>query len=101
MGYKVEHDFVDTNSHHYKKGDVYPAEGFSLDNDRAEFLLTEHPKYQRAFLSDKNATKKEEAKAKAKAEAEAKAIAEAEAKSSAENEKAEEAKTSKSKAAEK
>lgn len=53
MAYKVTNDFIDTTtSHHYKKGDVYPADGFSHDAERVTFLMKKHDKYKRAFVEE-------------------------------------------------
>lgn len=38
--------------HVYKAGDVYPAEGFTVDEQRLYFLTDVHPKYKKIYLAD-------------------------------------------------
>lgn len=53
MAYKVINTFYDTTtSHHYKKGDTYPAEGLSLNAYRVALLMGKHVKYKRAFIEE-------------------------------------------------
>lgn len=53
MAYKVINEFIDTTtSTHYKKGDVYPAEGLSLNPELVASLMKRHAKYKRVFIEE-------------------------------------------------
>lgn len=52
--WNVTNEFKEVNheGHVYKKGDVYPAEGFEADEERVKFLQTKHETYGVAFLEE-------------------------------------------------
>ena len=43
----LEHD-----GYRYKAGDIYPAEGFTADEERVYFLTGVHPKYKKIYLAE-------------------------------------------------
>lgn len=52
--WNVTNEFKEVNheGHIYKKGDVYPAEGYEADEERVKFLQTKHETYGVAFLEE-------------------------------------------------
>lgn len=68
MAYKVLNDFIEKEHDNtfYKKGDMYPKEGFKEIARRVKFLQSIHPEYQVAFLEKKGAVVKAAPKEKAK-----------------------------------
>jgi hypothetical protein len=68
--WNVTNEFKEVNhdGHVYKKGDLYPAEGYEADEERVKFLQKKHEKYGTTFLGrakqepKQETTKKEEEK---------------------------------------
>jgi hypothetical protein len=60
--WNVTNEFKEVNheGHIYKKGDVYPAEGYTADEERVKFLQTTHETYGVAFLEESKEEPKNE-----------------------------------------
>lgn len=52
---------VKHEGHIYKKGDVYPAEGYTADEERVKFLQSKHEEYGVSFLEESKEEPKEDA----------------------------------------
>jgi hypothetical protein len=67
--YIVLHDFIEKEHEntHYKKGEIYPKEGFEANSKRVDFLLTDKNKYKKPFLkADEKKLSKSDGKNKGK-----------------------------------
>ena len=51
---------VKHEGHIYKKGDVYPAEGYTADEERVKFLQSKHEEYGVSFLEESKEEPKNE-----------------------------------------
>ncbi|MBU5214566.1 hypothetical protein [Heyndrickxia oleronia] len=80
MPYQVINDFRDKENNNilYRKGDVYPEEGYEPTKERIEELLSDHPVYKQIFIEkveteeEKTARELKEKEEKEKAEDEEK-----------------------------